>query len=133
MEVQPMIEQNMEASGRSFSPDEITFIRQTTKTFPNLSLTELSKTLCELLEWKRPNGKLKHEECRALLEQLQSGGLISLPKLRATAAPGPRRVTLTAQSDPQSPVTGNAGQFEPLFLHLVQASNRRLNVPLGDG
>ncbi len=123
MEVLPMIRQNVESSGRSFSPDEINLICQTIKIFSSLSLTELSKTLCELLEWKRPNGKLKHEECRALLEHLQSYGLISLPKLRATAAPGPRRVILTAPSAPQAPITGNAGHFEPLFLHLVQACN----------
>ena len=99
MEVPPMIQQHVESSGRSFSSDEISLIRQTVKTFSSLSLTELSKTLCELLEWKRPNGKLKHEECRALLEHLQTDGMISLPKLRATAAPGPRKVILTAQSD----------------------------------
>jgi hypothetical protein len=122
-----MFQQHVEASGRSFSPDEIDLIRQTVKTFSNLSLTELSKTLCELLEWKRPNGKLKYEECRAFLEQLQSAGTISLPKLRPTAASGPRKVILTAQSNAQSPVIGSAGQFEPLSLHLVQASNRDLN------
>jgi hypothetical protein len=127
MEVYPMIQQHVESSGRSFSSDEISLIRQTVKTFSSLSLTELSKTLCELLEWKRPNGKLKHKECRALLEHLQAEGLISLPKLRATAAPGARKVILNAQSDPQMPVTGSAGQFEPLSLRLVQASNRELH------
>lgn len=127
MEVQPMIQQHLESSGRSFSPDEINLIGQTAKTFSNLSLTELSKTLCELLEWKRPNGKLKHEECRALLERLQAEGLIALPKLRITAAPGPRKVLLTDQSDPQMSVAGSAGQFEPLSLHLVQASDRELH------
>jgi hypothetical protein len=123
-----MIQQHVESSGRSFSFDEISLIRQTVKTFSNISLTELSKTLCELLEWKRPNGKLKHEECRALLEHLQSIGLISLPKLRATAAPGPRKIILTAQSEAQTLITGSAGQFEPLSLHLVQASDRQLNA-----
>jgi hypothetical protein len=127
MEVQPMIQQHLESSGRSFSLDKINLIRQTAKTFSSLSLTELSKTLCELLEWKRPNGKLKHEECRAFLEHLQAKGLIALPKLRATAAPGPRTVALIPQSDPQMPIVGSAGQFQPLSLHLVQASDRELH------
>jgi hypothetical protein len=118
-----MIQQHVDSSGRLFSCDEINLICLTAKTFAGLSLTELSKTLCELLEWKRPNGKLKHEECRALLEHLQSAGLIFLPKLRATAAAGLRRVIPTAQSDAQTPVTGSAGQFEPLSLHLIHASN----------
>ena len=122
-----MIHANIESSGRCFTSNEIDLICQTVHDFPNLSLTELSKTLCELLEWKRPNGKLKHEECRALLERLQSDGLVSIPKLRLTAAVVPRKITLTVQSEPQIPVTGSPGQFEPLFLHLVQASNRELS------
>ena len=119
-----MIYENIESSGRCFTSNEIDLICHITRNFPNLSLTELSKTLCELLEWKRPNGKLKYEECRALLEHLQSDGLVSLPKLRPTAAPGPRKITLTAQSDPQTPITGSAGQFEPFSMRLVQACNR---------
>jgi hypothetical protein len=121
-----MIQSIIESSGRSFSPDEITLIRQTVKTFSNLNLKELSKTLCELLEWKRPSGKLKHEECRAFLEHLQAEGLIVLPKLRNTAAPGPRKVVLAPQSDCPMSITGSAGQFEPLSLRLVQASDRDL-------
>jgi hypothetical protein len=122
-----MIQQHVESSGRSFSSEEITLIRQTVKTFSSLSLKELSQTLCELLEWKRPNGKLKHEECRALLEYLQADGMITLPKLRNTAAPGPRKVILADQSDSQLTITGSAGQFERLSLHLVQASDGELH------
>jgi hypothetical protein len=122
-----MNQQHVESSGRSFSPNEINLICQTAQIFSKLSLTELSKTVCELLEWKRPNGKLKYEECRALLEHLQADGLISLPKLRNTAAPGPRKVILKP-SDAQMPVTGSVGQFKPLALRLVQASDHKLHT-----
>jgi hypothetical protein len=122
-----MIHQGVEFSGRSFSSEEIKLIREVTQDFPSLSLTELSKTLCELLEWKRPNGKLKYEECGALLEHLQVAGMVSLPKLRPTAAPGPREILATAQTDPQTPITRSAGQFEPLSLQLVQPPNRELS------
>ena len=114
-------------SGRNFAAPELELIREMVRDFPNLSLTELSKTLCELLEWKRPTGKLKYEECRAFLEHLRDQGVVILPGLRATAAPGPRRVVSTSQSDAQAPVTGSAGDFDPLTLHLVQASNPTLN------
>jgi hypothetical protein len=122
-----MIQKNMESSGRSFSPGEMALIRQTVKTFPSLSLNELSMTLCELLGWKRPSGKLKYEECRAFLERLQADGLLVLPKLRNTAAPGPKRVILPPpQNDPPISITGSAGQFKPLSLRLVQAVDRDL-------
>ena len=113
-------------SGRAFSPADLELIRGIIRDFSNLSLTELSKTLCELLEWKRPTGKLKYEECRALLEHLQDRGVLALPALRPTRGLGPRRVAVTRQSDPETPVTGTAGDFEPLTLHLVRASDAAL-------
>jgi hypothetical protein len=122
-----MPESELSFSGRNVSAAELELIRETVRDFSNLSLTELSKTICELLEWKRPTGKLKYEECRAFLEHLRDQGALILPGLRDTRAPGPRRVVSTAQSDAQTPVTGSAGDFDPLMLHLVQASNPTLN------
>jgi len=110
----------IEFSGRKFSPTALDLIVQVTKRFSTLSLTELSKTLCELLEWKRPNGKLKYEECRAFLEKLQSENLISLPVVRKMKCT-PRRILLTQEGDPQAPITGSLQQYEPLSLRLVQA------------
>jgi len=113
-------------SGRTFSAAELDLIREITRDFSSLSLTELSKTLCELLDWKRPTGKLKYEECRALLEHLRDQGVLILPGLRNTRGLGPRPVAITNQSDPEAPVTGTASDFEPLDLHLVQASDGAL-------
>lgn len=107
-------------SGRRFSSADLDLVIQVTKRFSALSLTELSKTLCELLEWKRPNGKLKYEECRAFLEKLQSEKLISLPVVRKMKST-PRRIPLTHECDPQPAVTGSLQQYEPLSLRLVQA------------
>jgi hypothetical protein len=126
MEGGSMVQQIVESSGRSFATDEINLIRQTVKTFSNLSLTELSKTLSELLDWKRPNGKLKYEECRVLLERLHADGIISIPKLRSSGSPGPRKVNTSAFVEDETPVAGSAGQFEPLSLKLVQAADREL-------
>jgi len=60
-----MLPSEISFSGRNFSAAELKLICETVRDFSNLSLTELSKTICELLEWKRPTGKLKYEECRA--------------------------------------------------------------------
>jgi hypothetical protein len=77
----------------------------------------LSKTVCELLEWKRPTGKLKYEECRAFLEHLRDQGVVTLPGLRPTGAPGPRPIATTVQSDAQAPVTGSAGSALSFFKY----------------
>jgi hypothetical protein len=122
-----MLQPGLEFPGRAFSAADLDLIRDIARDFSNLSLTELSKTVCELLGWKRPTGRLKYEECRAFLEHLRDQGEVKLPGLRPVGAPGPRRITATPESDPQTPATGSAGDFEPLILHLVQAADRRVN------
>ena len=74
-----------------------------------LSRMELARTVCELLRWRRPNGKLKARECREFLERLDAGGALVLPDKRQgratgsvtrvprTAAGEPGRVTLTGR------------------------------------
>lgn len=54
-----MLQSGLEFSGRTFSAADLDLIREITRDFRNLSLTELSKTVCELLDWNRPTGKLK--------------------------------------------------------------------------
>jgi hypothetical protein len=118
--------QEIEFSGRKFSSIDLGLICEVTKDFSTLSLTELSKTVCELLEWKRPNSKLKYEECRALLEKLQADGLISLPALRKMKR-SPRQIRITDEGNPQAPMAGSVGLYEPLSLHLVQACDVELH------
>ena len=68
--------------GRTFGADELDLIRQIAREFWTLGVTEIARTLCELLEWKRPGGGLKNHECRQLLERLQTEGWLQLPELR---------------------------------------------------
>ncbi len=111
-------------SGRHFSISEVEMIREVAAQCTALSLTEISRTLCELLDWKRPNGKLKNHECRLLLEGLRDQGHISLPTLQLCGGRGARRAHLTAHSDPQAEITGAAGEFEPLTLTVVGAERK---------
>jgi Domain of unknown function (DUF4338) len=112
--------------GHRLSPEEFQLIRDIVHDFPSLSLSELSKTICELLDWRRPTGALKNHECYVLLRQLQDRGLLSsLPAIRTTSPRGPREVVLNDQSNPQTPVTGTVGEFLPLELSLVTNSADR--------
>ena len=79
--------------GQPLQPQEIELLRQVTRDFPQLALTELAHTICELLEWKRPNGSLKSRECYLFLLALHERGWLpaaGAPAPRATAAPHPR-------------------------------------------
>jgi hypothetical protein len=110
--------------GRTFSADEIDLMRQIASDCSALGTTEIARTVCELLDWKRPNGHLKNHECRQLLERLAAEGRLQLPALRKVGPQGPRRIAWTSGSDPQSEITGSAGDFEPLTLSLVEAGTR---------
>lgn len=114
-----------EFSGRRFSAEDLDLIEKVTRDFSALPLTELSSTLCELLDWKRPNGKLKHKECRALLEALQAEGLLALPALRKTSPFRPRTIVVTPGSDPLAPLTGSVGEYLPLVLRQVEGKESR--------
>lgn len=107
--------------GRSFLATEIELIRDVVSDFRSLSLTEIARTICELLEWKRPNGRLKNHECRLLLEKLSAAGLVSLPAVRESGPRGPRVVLPTENGVEQEPVSGSVGELVPLTLTVVRS------------
>ena len=54
-------------------------IQELVESCGGLSRMELARTVCELLDWKRPTGKLKARECREFLERLEGEGRLELP------------------------------------------------------
>jgi Domain of unknown function (DUF4338) len=105
--------------GRTFSADELQLMRQTAADFAALGVTEIARTVCELLGWKRANGRLKHPECRQLLERLQAEGVLTLPALRNLGGRGPRRVDVRPPRFAPEPVECAVRECEPLELALV--------------
>src|SRR6202022_108503 len=69
-------------AGRSFSAAELALMRQAVHDYAPFGLTEIARTICEWLDWKRPSGRLKNHECRQLLERLEQLGVLTLPELR---------------------------------------------------
>lgn len=110
--------------GRELKPEELDLIRQITRDFSTLSLTELAFTVCELLEWRRPNGGLKSPECYDFLQALHGRGwppwLSPQPKkLR------PRSTEWDERSDAPAPLTGSIGDYLPVQLQLLDNSDDR--------
>lgn len=117
----PEITETLTFSGRTFSPEDLQLIQQITVEFGSLGRTEISRTICELLNWRRPSGRLKNHEARLLLERLEGLGWVRLPELRRLGRRGPRRVKWSSQSEWQEKQIGSAGEFEPLQFEVVQA------------
>jgi Domain of unknown function (DUF4338) len=112
---------NLSFCGRIFGRQELELMHQIAQDYAGLAVTEMARTACELLHWKRPNGRLKDLECRQLLEHLEAQGWLKLPPLRPLGRRGPRQIQLTAASAPQATVEGTAGEFEPLELRGVKS------------
>lgn len=109
--------------GRLFAEQELQLMREMARDYAALGVTEIARTVCELLDWKRANGRLKDQECRQLLERLRDRGWLTLPPVRNSGPRGPRRIVLSEAS--ASPVTleGSAGKFAPLELRAVESQS----------
>lgn len=114
--------------GHALAASELALIRRITREFANLTLTELAATICELLEWRRPNGGLKSRECYLFLRALHSRGW--LPWLPAPQPRHPRKPRAVLTEEPVfSPalLTESLERYRPLRLELIEdAAGRRL-------
>lgn len=92
-----------------------------------LSRTELANTICELLDWVRPNGKLKTVECRQFLETLDEQALLQLPaRHRAGRKKGtPQKIELSARSAINQALQGTVKEFAPITLRRVDSAADR--------
>ena len=69
--------------GRVVTASELNLVHQIIADFPRLSQAELAHTICELLEWRRPNGKLKTMEALDWLQKWQGRDCLpALPELK---------------------------------------------------
>lgn len=115
------------ASGRRFTGSELGLIQEVVESCGGLSQMELARTVCELLDWRRPSGSLKALECRQFLERLESGGHLELPRKRPAKPVGTRtRVPHTERGDPGELVEAELGSIGPLVLEQVRSIDQRL-------
>jgi len=115
-------------SGREFSSEEVELIQEVITTCEGLSRHELAHTVCELLDWKRPNGHLKWAEGLQLLEQLENQGILSLPVKKSKSKTRTlKRVSPPKQEAVITQLTGSVEQFTPIDVELAQnPAQRRL-------
>lgn len=68
--------------GRVITQDDITFLRRFITEHPGMSRRKLSAKVCEVWQWRQPNGALRDMVCRGLLLMLHRAGEIELPAVR---------------------------------------------------
>jgi hypothetical protein len=113
--------------GHRVNPKELDLIKTVVGQFGGLSRGELAATVCELLGWTRANGRLKERECREFLERLETAEVVKLPVKRIGRPIGARTcVPVTAQGEPQAPLTGTVRDIAPLEIVRISTAQERL-------
>lgn len=116
----PRITYPITFNGRTFSVGELQLIQALTADCAALARTELAYTLCELVDWRRPTGRLKNHEGRLLLEHLAAKGLVTLPPVReGLGRRGPREAPRSGQGAPAPELVGAVRDLVPLTLEIV--------------
>ena len=110
--------------GRPFTGEEIALIRRHIAAEPRPNRAQLSRSVCEALDWARPGGALKDMSCRVAMLRMEEDGLIELPPPQNGNGNGAIRPSLTAASAPQQPITDSAGRLGNLQLRPVSTSQQ---------
>ena len=105
--------------GREFGADDIQLIKRLIEQAPSLKRTPLSRKLCELWGWIKPNGQLKDMTCRVALTRMQADGLITLPPSQITSTRRRPDFPPTPATDAQTPLLRPVHELGPLTLNPI--------------
>ena len=72
----------MRYCGRNFSAADLSAIQQLIADHPTAKRARLSRLVCEHLDWKRDDGRLKDMSCRVAMLRMQDDGILQLPPPR---------------------------------------------------
>ena len=108
--------------GRRVSPEDIQTIKDLMEQAPSLRRSPLSRKLCALWNWTKPNGELKDMTCRVALQRMQADGLITLPPSRIVNIRRRAHFAPTAASDPQTSITVPVHEIGAITLRAVMGT-----------
>jgi len=112
--------------GRIFTADDMLAITGLIEQNPDAKRAFLSRQVCLMFDWFKPDGGLKEMTCRVAMLRMQADGLITLPASQM----GPRQRTEiipTTATDAQSPLSQPVHELAPLTIRQVAgAANSRL-------
>ena len=104
--------------GQPFYPD-VSLIERLLEVNPGWGRTRLSVKLCELWDWRAPNGQLKDMACRNLLLRLEQAGQIRLPPRQRKSTNAYRNRCPLWVPHPIDPIEGLLKDLLPLQVACV--------------
>ena len=85
----------------------------------------LSKEVCRMLQWLKPDGHLKDMSCRVAMLRMHRDGLIKLPPPTCIKRP-PKKIEFTENTDPQDPIVCPVNQLPQLQFKMVTKATSAL-------
>ena len=117
----------MVCCGREVTNQEIKEVQETVRLFSNLSLKELTETICEHLNWRRASGYNKFDACLKMLQKLEEKGLLKLPEKKTQIKSKRTKIVLTSRTEPEPVIKNIIGDFSDIDLEIV---NDKENITL---
>jgi len=110
--------------GRVITQDDITFLRRFITEHPGMSRRKLSAKVCEVWQWRQPNGALRDMVCRGLLLMLHRAGEIELPAVRfITRNPLVERERPAPMLIDTTPITTTLSELRPVEVQQVRRTD----------
>lgn len=108
------MDRNEKIQGRIIGGEEIGCIRQLIAQHPTYTRYKLSRVLCELWDWRNPQGQLKDMAARTLLLKLDERRWIQLPPKRRASPNRMRHKQVAAVEHATDPITAPLAELTPL-------------------
>ena len=114
--------------GRAFSPDDLQAIVRTIELNPTVRRTPLSRLVCEQLNWRRPDGRLREMSCRVAMLRMQADGLITLPASLISKPRRRARFIATPATDEQPLLLAAVHELPALKLSIARRARNALQA-----
>lgn len=117
------MDQKLTIRGKVIGHAELGFIQQTIETGWEQGRSWVSRELCRHWDWRQPNGQIKDQVCRILLNELERRGLVELPPRKRGERFSPRRYYTPPQTEPnheREPIEGSVGHLPAVSLKMVR-------------
>jgi hypothetical protein len=119
------VERSLTILKQEIGADELSLIRELIQTLGERGRSYISKQLCQLWDWRLPNGRLRDIACRDLLRRLEQRGLIQLPPpLRAARRPGYKNTTCLPSDFVATPLCQSLADFSAIKMAMVRGSQQ---------
>jgi len=113
--------------GREFTLHELELMRVLIKNNPQFNRMRISKEVCRMFQWLKPNGELKDMSCRVAMLRMHEDGVIILPPPTKIKRPL-KKITFTSATEQQNPVLSPINLLpQPRFQMVTKATSALWN------